>query len=91
MIIPASEGQQFGVNPAPFFRATVSCLTIQEGGIAAIVNVQTDNGDEVMKGDPLNGDAVIKAELDLPDPCIAPIIFVTNPGGAWFAATGMGD
>jgi len=34
------------------------------------------------------GDATIEATLTLPDPCIAPIIFVTNAGGAWFASTG---
>jgi len=89
LIIPASEGPQFGINPVAFFRATVSCLTIRDG-MAVTENVQTENGDEVMKGDPTNGDAVIEADLDLPDPCIAPIVFVTSPTGAWFAATGVG-
>jgi hypothetical protein len=27
--------------------------------------------------------------VDLPSPCIAPIVFVTSPNGAWFAATGF--
>ncbi|HXQ38721.1 MAG TPA: hypothetical protein VN843_32265, partial [Anaerolineales bacterium] len=41
------------------------------------------------------GNATIVADLSLPSPCIAPIIFVTgppnatNPIGAWFAATGF--
>jgi len=26
--------------------------------------------------------------VGLPQPCIAPIVFVTSPTGAWFAATG---
>lgn len=34
------------------------------------------------------GNASIETTLSLPQPCIAPIVFVTNPGGAWFAATG---
>jgi hypothetical protein len=34
------------------------------------------------------GNAEIEAQLTLPQPCIAPLIFVTSPGGAWFAATG---
>jgi hypothetical protein len=34
------------------------------------------------------GDADINATVSLPSPCIAPIVFVTSPGGAWFAATG---
>ena len=25
----------------------------------------------------------------LPDPCFAPIVFVTSPGGSWFAVTGV--
>jgi len=28
--------------------------------------------------------------LELPQPCIAPIVFVTSPGGAWFSITGAG-
>jgi hypothetical protein len=27
--------------------------------------------------------------VSLPSPCIAPIVFVTAPTGAWFAATGL--
>jgi hypothetical protein len=36
----------------------------------------------------ITGDAEIEAAVDLPTPCIAPVVFVTSPGGAWFAATG---
>ncbi len=35
------------------------------------------------------GDATIETDVVLPQPCIAPIIFVTSPGGSWFAATGL--
>ena len=63
-------------NPAPFFRAVVE-------GVEGIVdveaeNITTDNGAEVMIGDPKDGNAEIEAMLDLPDPCLAPIVFVTN-------------
>jgi hypothetical protein len=34
------------------------------------------------------GNADIEADLSLPQPCIAPIVFVTSPGGAWFATIG---
>jgi len=34
------------------------------------------------------GDAFIKQQLDLPADCIAPIVMVTSPDGAWFASTG---
>jgi hypothetical protein len=39
-----------------------------------------------------DGDATIKAKVDLPDPCVAAIVFVASgtgpPPGNWFAATG---
>lgn len=84
LVIPLSS-----VNPVPFFRAIVSCLTIDQASNVAIVNVITGNGAEVMIGDSFNGDAKIEEDLDLPTPCIAPIVFVTSPDGAWFAATGF--
>ncbi len=87
LIIPADEG--FGFNPAPFFRAIVSCLSVDAGGTVVTANVMTTNGAEVMEGDPENGDAKIEADVVLPTPCIAPIVFVTSPGGSWFSATGL--
>jgi hypothetical protein len=91
LIIPVLPDGRFGFNPAPFFRAAVSCLTLDQAGMVAVENVFTDNGDEVMIGDPREGDAKIEAWLDLPQPCLAPIVFVTNPAGAWFAVTGVGS
>jgi hypothetical protein len=88
LIIPVSAGGP-GNNPAPFFRAAVSCLSLDAGGNVITANVLTTNGAEVMIGDPLNGDARIRATVALPTPCVAPIVFVTSPGGAWFAATGL--
>jgi hypothetical protein len=83
LIIPASAGR--GFNPVPFFQAAVSC---NMGGDDFKVTL-TNNGAEVMIGDPRNGDARIEAKLDLPSPCLAPIVFVTsNTGAAWFAVTG---
>jgi len=87
LIIPADEG--FGFNPAPFFRAIVSCLSVDAGGNVVTANVITTNGAEVMEGDPRNGDAKIEADVELPTPCVAPIVFVTSPGGSWFSATGL--
>lgn len=74
-----------GVNPASAFRAVVNCLTPN----APIngVNLVTDPAPATS-----TGNATIEARLDLPHPCIAPIVFVTNgtgaAPGAWFAATG---
>ena len=67
------------------FRGLVSCLTDS----ATVVNVPTDlfpatTGAATAGG----GNAVIEQTLDLPNPCIAPIVFVTSGGGSWFAATG---
>lgn len=88
LIIPASEGPQFGINPAEFFRAIVSCTTLDELDQPVIVNTITQNGAEVMIGDPRNGNARISEVIVLPDPCLAPVIFVTSPTGSWFAVTG---
>lgn len=73
-----------GMNTIPNFKAIVSCLSYDAAGNVIIVNVSTDlfPADEA-------GNARIKGTLNLPKPCIAPIIFVTSPGGAWFASTGL--
>ena len=70
-------------NPIPNLRAVVSCLSVDANGAPVTVNVTT--GDFPATA---TGDAEIEAAVDLPSPCIAPIVFVTSPGGAWFAATG---
>jgi hypothetical protein len=80
-----AAGPNAGSNPIASFRATVSCLT-DTGGFE---NVASDlfpatTGPALSGG----GNSNIHATLSLPQPCIAPIVFVTSPGGAWFAATG---
>lgn len=73
-----------GINTIPNFKAIVSCLSKDADGNVTTVNVQTGlfPADEA-------GNARIKDTVSLPQPCIAPIIFVTSPGGAWFASTGF--
>jgi len=73
-----------GTNTVPNFKAIVSCLSKDIDGNAITVNVET--GLFPADGE---GNAHIKDNVDLPQPCIAPIIFVTSPGGAWFASTGF--
>jgi hypothetical protein len=34
------------------------------------------------------GNAIIDTTIAVPYPCIAPISFVTSPGGSWFTVTG---
>jgi hypothetical protein len=74
-----AAGANAGRNPITSFRAIVSCLT-SDGGFQ---NVTTDQ----FPADTA-GNSKIEAQVTLPQPCIAPIIFVTSPGSAWFAATG---
>jgi hypothetical protein len=71
-----------GTNPIASFKAIVSCLTV-DGGSAATVNVSTT----LAPASP-SGDAKIEDSLVLPSPCFAPVVFVTSPGGMWFAVTG---
>ena len=74
-------------NPLPDFRAIVSCQSIDENNNATVVNVITS---------PFPADAAgnsdLKTTVSLPQPCIAPIIFVVHPTSdppRWFAATGL--
>jgi hypothetical protein len=71
-----------GTNPIPQFKAIVSCLTTV-AGVATTSNVSSP----LVPASP-SGDAQIEATIELPSPCFAPIVFVTSPGGAWFAVTG---
>ena len=67
------------------FRGLVSCLTSD----AAVVNTPTGDFPATLGAATAGGgNANIEANLDLPNPCIAPIVFVTSGGGSWFAATG---
>lgn len=79
---PVPPAQQ-GTNPIPGFRAIVSCQSIGADGTATVTNVSTAQFPASTAGN-----ADINAAVSLPHPCIAPIVFVTSPGGAWFAATG---
>lgn len=80
-----AAGPNTGSNTVASFRAIVSCLTA-DGGVE---NVMTDpfpatTGPASSGG----GNAKIETTVNLPQPCIAPIVFVTSPNGAWFAVTG---
>lgn len=80
-----AAGPNTGSNTVTAFRGAVSCLKLD----GTVENVFTDpfpatTGTAVSGG----GNASIEAVLALPQPCIAPIIFVTSPGRSWFAVTG---
>jgi len=81
-----AAGANAGSNPVGTFRGLVSCVN----GDGTFANILTDpfpatTGPASAGG----GNAEIVADIALPQPCIAPIIFVTNNNGAWFAATGL--
>jgi len=80
-----AAGPNAGSNPIASFRGLVSCVksdgtfdNILTDPFPATTGLASSGG----------GDADIEADVALPEPCIAPIVFVTNPAGAWFAATG---
>ena len=79
---PAVPANLRGINPVADFEAIVSCQSIT-GGMATVTNVATGQFPASMRGN-----ADIRARVKLPEPCIAPIVFVASPTGAWFAATG---
>jgi hypothetical protein len=70
---------EFGnVNPIAKFKAIVSCVTQHH----AIVNVSTGLFDASTAGDSTINDMVA-----LPRHCHDALVFVTSPGGAWFAVS----
>jgi hypothetical protein len=74
-----------GTNSVPTFRAVVSCLSIADGA-AVTVNLVTAPFLATT-----TGNAEFEGNVNLPSPCIAPIVFVANGTGdppAWFSVTG---
>jgi hypothetical protein len=81
-----AAGANAGSNPSATFRGLVSCVT----STGSFQNILTEpfpatTGPAVSGG----GNAKIETNVSLPQPCIAPIIFVTSATGSWFAATGF--
>src|SRR5262245_40605962 len=73
-----------GINDEEQFRAAVACMTVQSGQV-----VERDIFTEGFPATP-EGDSLIKAHVDLPNPCVAPIMFVlAGSENKWFAVTGF--
>jgi hypothetical protein len=82
---PLSPPDFIGKNDEDNFRAVVSCLTEDAQGAIVVANVTTDPFPAS-----LEGDSLIHQDLELPNPCIAPIIFViAGSEDKWFAVTGF--
>ena len=80
LVIPVAPFN--GVNPLGSFGATVSCITRHD----AIVNVFAGTF-------PTNpaGNATIDTTVALPHPCTQAVVFITSPGGAWFARSNASE
>lgn len=74
---------EFGnINPVTQFKAIVSCVTPHH----MIVNVSTG-----LFAANAAGDSTINDTVALPRHCRQPLLFVTSPGGAWFARSNRGE
>jgi hypothetical protein len=73
------------MNPIPAFKGLVSCVTSDGTFDNILTDAFTATTGAASAG---GGNADIEADVTLPSPCIAPIVFVTSSGGSWFAATG---
>ncbi len=75
-----------GTNDAPEFRALVNCVGEDEEEESTPVRKVYTDGFPATSG----GDADIDDHVELPNPCVAPIVFVL-PGDEklWFAVTGF--
>lgn len=81
---PSVPPELVGKNDEETFRGLVSCLT-EEGETVVTANVETEGfpADE-------EGNSYIDATIDLPNPCVAPIVFVmAGSEEKWFAVTGF--
>lgn len=73
-----------GINDEATFRGLVSCLSESAAGALITVNVAT-SGFRATR----SGDSEINARITLPDPCVAPIVFVLSGSeDKWFAVIG---
>jgi hypothetical protein len=81
---PSVPVELVGKNDEEQFRGLVSCLT-EDGDQVVTRNVVTE-------GFPATptGDSVIHADIELPNPCVAPIVMVlAGSENKWFAVTGF--
>ena len=80
-----AAGPNVGTNTVAAFRGIVSCIDSS----GTIHNVSTDPFPATVgPASAGGGNAKITADLALPSPCLAPIVFVASPTGSWFAVTG---
>ena len=82
---PAVPPELVGTNDETSFRAVVSCETLDAGGQLVTDNIITDGFPATT-----TGNAEIDATVELPSPCLAPVVFViAGSEEKWFAVTGI--
>jgi hypothetical protein len=81
---PRVPPELVGKNDEEEFRGLVSCLT-EEGDSVVTKNVTTEGFPATTRGD-----SFIHADIELPNPCVAPIVMVlAGSEDKWFAVTGF--
>ena len=83
VIGPGGPAALVGTNPVASQKVIVSCLSSDAAGAPTTVNASS----ETFTVDPA-GNAEARVHVDLPSPCIAPIVFIASAGGSWFASSG---
>jgi hypothetical protein len=80
-----AAGPNVGKNTVTSFRALISCIgsdgqprNVLTDPFPATTGAASDGG----------GNAAMEAAVVLPQPCFAPVVFITSPAGSWFAVTG---
>lgn len=80
---PPVPAELQGINDEAEFRARVSCLSVDGDAV-----VESDVTTQGFAATP-KGNAKIKAQVTLPQPCIAPIVLILGADeDVWFATTG---
>jgi hypothetical protein len=76
--------EKIGINDSPQFRALVSCLTEQGSSVASVSVTSTGFAATT------SGNSEIDTMLTLPNPCVAPVVFVmAGDEDKWFAVVGF--
>jgi hypothetical protein len=82
--VPEVPPELRGKNDEAQFRAVVSCLT-ESGDAVKTANVITQGFPATA-----SGDCSIRATVDLPNPCVAPVVMVlAGSEMKWFAVAGF--
>lgn len=78
---------EIGKNDEAEFRAVVSCMTVQGTGASTTVTESsvTTPGFKATS----SGNGAIRTTVDLPDPCLEPVILIVGNQGEWLAVTGF--